>query len=95
METQLTYPQIKSEDYKKYIPVEYLQYSQLMNYRPELRTYPTFIPNKKLPIHSRYGYPQGFSKNLVDFCINQFTNSHKKIFDPFCGVGTTPITCFD
>ncbi len=54
----------------------------------------TFIPNKKEPIHNWYYFKEGFSKQLVDIFINQFKlDKDSLLLDPFCGVGTTLLSC--
>jgi len=60
----------------------------------ELKKLVTFVPNKKEPMHNWYYYKEGFSREFVEWCINRFkiTNKHT-VLDPFCGVGTTPLTC--
>lgn len=54
----------------------------------------TFIPNKKEPIHNWYYFKEGFSRQLVDIFIDKFELGENSIvLDPFCGVGTTLLTC--
>ncbi|MEM5785252.1 MAG: DNA methyltransferase [Candidatus Aenigmatarchaeota archaeon] len=61
---------------------------------PEFKKLVTFIPNKKEPIHNWFYYKEGFSKLLVDYFIDAFNIKKDNIvFDPFCGVGTTLVTC--
>jgi len=61
---------------------------------PEFKELVTFIPNKREPIHNWYYFKEGFSKQLVDIFINQFNlDENSTVLDPFCGVGTTLLTC--
>jgi len=61
---------------------------------PELKKLVTFIPNKKEPIHNWYYFKEGFSKQLIDILIDKFNLDNNSIVsDPFCGVGTTLLTC--
>ncbi len=54
----------------------------------------TFIPNKNEPMHNWFYYKEGFSKQLADFFIRQFKLSNMSlVFDPFCGSGTTLLSC--
>lgn len=54
----------------------------------------TFIPNKREPIHNWYYFKEGFSKQLVDFFLSHFQiNKDQIVLDPFCGVGTTNLSC--
>lgn len=61
---------------------------------PELKHLVTFVPNKIEPIHNWYYYKEGYSKRLVEHFIDKFgiTKDHT-VLDPFCGIGTTPLTC--
>lgn len=54
----------------------------------------TFQPNKTLPIHRWFPYLQGYSSQIVEELI-RVTNVKKgeTILDPFCGVGTTLVSC--
>ncbi len=53
----------------------------------------TFGPNKNLPIHRWFYFKEGFSRDLVFDLLNTFDASNKFVFDPFCGSGTTLLTC--
>ena len=60
----------------------------------EFKKLVTFIPNKKEPIHNWYYFKEGFSKQLVDIFIDQFElTKDSLVLDPFCGVGTTLLSC--
>ena len=61
---------------------------------PEFNKLVTFIPNKRTPIHNWYYYKEGYSRDLVQHFIEKWEiNSNHKVLDPFCGVGTTLLTC--
>ena len=52
----------------------------------------TFSPNKFEPIHNWFYYKEGYSRKLVDKCIGDYS-MEGPIYDPFCGVGTTLLSC--
>src|SRR3989338_963137 len=52
----------------------------------------TFVPNKTEPIHNWFYYKEGFSKKLVEWLVKEYGLS-EPVFDPFCGVGTTLLSC--
>ena len=61
---------------------------------PEFKDLVTFVPNKREPIHNWFYYKEGFSRGLVDYFINAFSIKRGSIvYDPFCGVGTTMLSC--
>jgi DNA modification methylase len=61
---------------------------------PELEKLVTFLPNKREPIHNWYLFKEGFSRQLVDILLDNFSlDKDSVVFDPFCGTGTTPLTC--
>ncbi len=65
-----------------------------MKKSPELKKLVTFIPNKKESIHNWYYYKEGFSKQFVELFLKQFDiQKDETVLDPFCGVGTTNLTC--
>ena len=92
---QMFNSKIESNILRKFVPIEFPNYSKFMEFNGHLRSYPTFVPNKKHPIHNWFHYSQGFSKQLVEYCINSFSKKPSMVLDPFCGVGTTPITCYE
>lgn len=52
----------------------------------------TFKGGKSLPLQSWYPYMEGYSPDFVKYIIDNFLNKKiKKIYDPFSGVGTTPL----
>lgn len=54
----------------------------------------TFLPNRRFPIHRWFYFKEGFSRNLVLMLSETFgVGKGDLIFDPFCGVGTTPLAC--
>jgi len=60
----------------------------------ELKKLVTFIPNKKEPVHNWYHFKEGFSKKLVEIFLEKFKlEKDAVVLDPFCGSGTTPLTC--
>jgi DNA modification methylase len=61
---------------------------------PELHNLVTFIPNKREPIHNWYYYKEGYSRGLVEHFIKKWNmKKNQTVLDPFCGVGTTLLTC--
>lgn len=51
---------------------------------------PTFVPNKRLPIHNWFSCTQAFSAELVQNMTKALhVPQFGKILDPFCGIGTT------
>lgn len=60
----------------------------------EFKDLVTYIPNKIEPIHNWYYFKEGFSKKLVDAFIERFSlNENSIVLDPFCGSGTTLLSC--
>jgi len=54
----------------------------------------TFIPNKRTPIHNWFYYKEGFSRDFVEMIIKHLELGRESwVLDPFCGVGTTQLTC--
>jgi SAM-dependent methyltransferase len=61
---------------------------------PELKKLVTFLPNKREPIHNWYLFKEGFSKQLVNILLDKFSlDKESVVLEPFCGTGTTPLTC--
>lgn len=52
----------------------------------------TFSPNKNIPIHRWFYYREGYSKAFVEWALKSY-RLEGPILDPFCGVGTTLLTC--
>lgn len=56
----------------------------------------SFRANKRLPIHSWFGYVAGYDANFVDSVIEQYSDStDDTVFDPYCGSGTTLVEAID
>lgn len=78
----------------RYEPVRLTQYDVLHRDRADLGQSVTFKPNKQLPIHRWYCFHQGFSEPLVVNLLEELKISPGMIvLDPFCGCGTTLLTC--
>jgi len=52
----------------------------------------TFVPNKGEPIHNWFYYKEGYSRKFVEWAVEEF-ELKEPVVDPFCGVGTTLLTC--
>jgi DNA modification methylase len=62
--------------------------------RPEMGSYATFVPNKLEPIYNWFYFKEGFSKQMVEFFLNEFgLKDGMKVLDPFCGCGATLLAC--
>ncbi|MFW9990639.1 MAG: DNA methyltransferase [Candidatus Odinarchaeota archaeon] len=62
--------------------------------RLEFRRLTTFSPNKRLPIHRWFPYLQAFSRGLIATLLEELALvKNQLVLDPFCGVGTTNLTC--
>lgn len=54
----------------------------------------TFAANKKSPIHRWFSFTQGFAHRIVQKLLKELKISKDNVvLDPFCGVGTTLVTC--
>jgi len=61
--------------------------------RYDLGNLVTFIPNKRVPIHSWFYFKEGFSRDFVLLMLDWLKIKDKDwILDPFCGSGTTLLT---
>jgi len=62
--------------------------------QPNLKSsYTTFVRNKTSPIHRWFLYPEGFSGDFVNQCIQRFgLRRGNVILDPFVGSGTTLVS---
>ncbi len=79
---------------QKYIPVELPQFYPLHRNRGNLRRLVTFQPNKTAPVHRWYKYVQGYSGELVENLLDEFSATRKSVvYDPFVGSGTTLLVC--
>ena len=52
----------------------------------------TFTGGRHEPLHDWYPYLEGYSPAFVEAVIGHFCPEAKSVFDPFSGVGTTPLT---
>ncbi|MBD3389808.1 hypothetical protein GF415_02520 [Candidatus Micrarchaeota archaeon] len=55
-------------------------------------TYFTFEASKPLPFHRWFYYKEAFSPPVVDYFLEYFSSTGP-VFDPFSGIGTTPLSC--
>ena len=70
------------------------KYHSKLEERIEWRRLPTFVPNKGLPVHSWFYCSQAFSAKLVELLLDALeVKQNQKVLDPFCGIGTTLLTC--
>ena len=62
--------------------------------KPELGPLVSPRSNQRIPIHNWYPYKHSYSRELVIYLINNFKlNAGAWVLDPFCGGGTTLLTC--
>ncbi len=60
----------------------------------ELKDLVTFGPNKGIPIYNWFYYKEGYSRDFVNYFIDEFNiNKDDTVLDPFMGTGTTLLTC--
>lgn len=52
----------------------------------------TFMGGKGSPLHDWFPYLEGYSPDFVRTVIKQYAPAAKRVFDPFCGSGTTALT---
>lgn len=52
----------------------------------------TFRIAKTTPLHRWYPFIQGYSPQFVEEILSRYAPRASRVFDPFAGVGTTPIT---
>lgn len=52
----------------------------------------TFSGGKGSPLHDWFPYLEGYSPDFVKTVITQYAPQAKRVFDPFCGSGTTALT---
>lgn len=72
------------------------KYVDIFEERLDYRFLTTFIPNKVEPIHRWYPYTEAFSKQLIVTLLKKYDiygMKNKLVLDPFCGVGTTLLSC--
>jgi tRNA G10 N-methylase Trm11 len=54
----------------------------------------TFVPNKRYPIYNWFHFKEGFSRDFVFLMLDRFrVKDGKWVLDPFCGSGTTLLSC--
>jgi len=69
------------------------RYAHLLEERLAYRKLVTYMPNKAEPVHGWFKFLQGFSPKLVDLMLeNLGAKPSDRVFDPFCGCGTTLLT---
>jgi len=78
----------KSECYKN------TKYSKYFKERLEFKNLVNYGSNKKVPVHNWFRYKEAFSRKLVETILSKFDmlSGNTFVFDPFCGIGTTPLT---
>ncbi|MBM4044252.1 MAG: hypothetical protein FJ279_03995 [Planctomycetes bacterium] len=52
----------------------------------------TFRGGEAEPLHMWYPFLEGYSPKFVEHIIQEFAPSAERVFDPFAGTGTTPLT---
>ncbi|NIX92541.1 site-specific DNA-methyltransferase [Pseudomonas fulva] len=52
----------------------------------------TFSGGKGSPLHDWFPYLEGYSPDFVRTVISQYAPQARRVFDPFCGSGTTALT---
>ena len=67
----------------------------LINYNNTYSNLVTFLPNKTIPIHRWYPLVEGYSSELVKILIEEQEIRPEVCFDPFGGIGTTALTCYE
>ena len=70
----------------------------MFNFRVEedfdLGPFVTFVPNKRYPIYNWFHFKEGFSRDFVFLMLDRFrVKGGKWVLDPFCGSGTTLLSC--
>jgi SAM-dependent methyltransferase len=62
--------------------------------KPELGSLVSPHRNREIPIHNWYLYKHGYSRDLADYLVKNLNLSAGSwVLDPFCGGGTTLLTC--
>ena len=62
--------------------------------KPELGPWVSPKSNQYVPIHNWYAYKHGYSRELTMYLVNEFGLFEGSwVLDPFCGSGTTILTC--
>ncbi len=60
--------------------------------RRELAPFATFQPSKNQPVHNWFYFKEAFSPELVRVLLKEL-ELEEPVLDPFCGIGTTLLTC--
>jgi DNA modification methylase len=69
------------------------RYAHLLEERLAYRKLVTYMPNKAEPVHGWFKFLQGFSPKLVELMLEELSaKPSDRVFDPFCGCGTTLLT---
>jgi DNA modification methylase len=69
------------------------KYKEKLELNPDLnRKLVSFQSSKKLPVSRWFKYKEGFSADLVEYCLRDTGVSSGSIFDPFAGSGTSLFT---
>ena len=69
------------------------RYAHLLEERLAYRKLVTYMPNKAEPVHGWFKFLQGFSPKLVALMLEVLSaKPSDRVFDPFCGCGTTLLT---
>ena len=55
-----------------------------------LANYFTFEASKNLPLHRSFYYKEAYASRIIEHFLN-FFEAKKSVFDPFTGIGTTPL----
>ncbi len=69
------------------------KYKKLLVDKTELGKLATFYENKKLPVYNWFYYKEAFSRGLVVKILEKYKIRNGVVLDPFCGAGTTLLTC--
>ncbi len=68
------------------------RYALLIQGRFDYRWNVSYVGNKNVPIHNWFPYKEGFASSLVAHILKESFEGRKvTLYDPFCGVGTTPV----
>jgi 16S rRNA G966 N2-methylase RsmD len=87
-------PMLKYYASNFYFPSEreklYDKYNHIIETDMKLnRTLVSFQANKKEAFYRWFKYKEGFSKNLINYYLDGYSNAPGSILDPFAGVGAT------
>ena len=69
------------------------RYEDRLRPSQNLRRLASFAGNREEPVHRWFPYKEGFSRGLVARAMEAADLARSAtVLDPFCGVGTTPLT---